>query len=588
MMTSGITSSYTTIQSIPEELGTKKPPDIEDVEETTDSTLSSNQSSSMSPSSSDDQETGEEDNCLSKPTEPAPTDNGESEETAKPIPRPRSKINLDCTENQTDVSPSTDQTTNEPNQSSESTKPPPLESTYVLATEPLPLINIKKNEVKRSSSLPRPERPPPPVGYYGIRTCISKPASLCSDNEDGQESISSSISSEQHSPVSPDPTDDQGNLFGIYRPMTEDMEKPAIPPRPPQPKQPYVSSASLTSQSRPPPPPFRPPPPPSEKEPVYNEIQFPAYLHILPEHDNSVTLERQTISSRSSTNRSSTIYTQEILEMLRWLKVVSKTDYMTPSLYGASLEEEIRSFHQTTMNLKKALRLFNLLMMRRSEILRDYISELTSTSDALDKALKRKKTIQLAGGTTGAVGGVTAVVGLALAPVTLGASLIATAVGAGMVASAGGVSAHVAKTKKKVITRDGIEKLINDYTENVKDPEHCLCFILSGMNEVRRYDSARLQRAGAQLDALKIAQLTQSVFNNMDTVRRNPAAQTGGMSSERLLHCFAKELDYYFTEREGQKLKKSRKSRFSGRVRLLAENLQDELDYLNHMWALFN
>ncbi|KAJ0000769.1 hypothetical protein NQD34_005789 [Periophthalmus magnuspinnatus] len=282
------------------------------------------------------------------------------------------------------------------------------------------------------------------------------------------------------------------------------------------------------------------------------------------------------------------VYTQEIVEMLRWLKVVSKTDYMAPSLYGASLEEEIRSFHQTTMNLKKALRLFNLLMMKRSEILRDHISELTSTSDALDKALKRKKTIQVAGGTTGAVGGVTAVVGLVLAPVTLGASLIATAVGAGMVASAGGVSAHVAKTKKKVITRAGMERLINDYTDKVKDPEHCLCFILSAMNEVRRYDSARLQRAGAQPDSLKVAQLTQSVFNNMDTVRRNLAAQPGGMSSERLLQGFAKELDYYFTEKEGQKLKESRKSRFSGRVRLLGENLQDELDYLNYMWELFN
>ncbi|XP_072298368.1 uncharacterized protein [Eucyclogobius newberryi] len=273
--------------------------------------------------------------------------------------------------------------------------------------------------------------------------------------------------------------------------------------------------------------------------------------------------------------------------MLRWLKVVSRGDNIT-SLYGASLEEEIRTFHHTSMDLKKALRLFNLLMMKRSEALRAHISELIFTSDVLDKALKRKKTLQVAGGTTGAVGGVTAVVGLALAPVTFGASLIATAVGAGMVASAGGVSAHIAKTKKKIITRDGVERVIKEFTDKVKEPEQCLSFILSGMNELRRFDTARLQRAGAQHNALKIAQMTQSVFNNMDSVRRNPGAPTGGMSSERLLQGFAKELDYYFTEKEGQKLKKSRKSKFSGRVRLLAENLQDELDYLNNMWEMFN
>uniref|UniRef100_A0A8C6SB57 Uncharacterized protein n=1 Tax=Neogobius melanostomus TaxID=47308 RepID=A0A8C6SB57_9GOBI len=240
------------------------------------------------------------------------------------------------------------------------------------------------------------------------------------------------------------------------------------------------------------------------------------------------------------------------------------------------------------MNLKKSLRLFNLLMMKRSELLRDHISEFKSISDAMDKALKKKKTIQVAGGTTGAVGGVTAVVGLALAPVTFGASLIATAVGAGMVASAGGVSAHVAKTNKKIITRDGIERQINDYIDKVKDIEHCLNFILSAMNEMRRYDMARLQRAGAQPDSLKIAHLTHSVFNNMDNVRRNSVTQAGGMSSERLLQGFAKELDYYFKERDEPKLKKSRKSRFSGRVRLLAENLHDELNNLNHMWELFN
>lgn len=238
--------------------------------------------------------------------------------------------------------------------------------------------------------------------------------------------------------------------------------------------------------------------------------------------------------------------------------------------------------------MKKALRLFNLLLMKRNEAMRDHISELTSVSEGVDKALKKEKTINIAGGTTGAVGGVTAVVGIALAPVTLGASLIATAVGAGMVASAGGMSAHAAKANKKAVTRKAVDELINDYTEKVVDVEHCLNFILSGMNELRRYDIARLQRAGAQLDALKVAHLTQSVFNNINNFKKNPVANTGGMSSERLLQGFAKEMDDYFKEKNKQKLRKSRKSRFSGRVRLLAENLQDELDYLNHMWELFN
>lgn len=238
--------------------------------------------------------------------------------------------------------------------------------------------------------------------------------------------------------------------------------------------------------------------------------------------------------------------------------------------------------------MRKALRLYNLLMMKRNETLRDLITEFCSISDGLDKMQKASKTISIAGGTTGAVGGVAAVLGIAFAPVTMGTSLIATAVGAGVVASAGGISAKATKANKKIVNRMTVEKLVYDYKANVVDLEHCLDFILSGMNELRRHDVARLQRAGAQTDALKMAHLSQHVFkNNMNNERK--ASVAGGMSSEKLLQAFIKEMDqYYFTEKEGQKLKKSNKSRFSGRVRLLANNLQDELDHLNLMWEMFS
>lgn len=247
-----------------------------------------------------------------------------------------------------------------------------------------------------------------------------------------------------------------------------------------------------------------------------------------------------------------------------------------------------RTFNERAMNVKKALRLYNLLMMKRNENLKNLITEFKAISKTLDKMQKTNKTMGIAGGATGAVGGVTAVLGIALAPVTMGTSLIATAVGAGMVASAGGMGAHAAKSNKKIVNRMTVEKLAYEYKENVVDLEHCLDFILSGMNELRRHDIARLQRAGAPTDALKMAHLSQSVMRDyINNERKASVAHTTGMSSERLLQAFIKEIDLYFTEKEGQKLKKSNKSRFSGRVRLLAENLQDELDRLNRLWELF-
>lgn len=248
-----------------------------------------------------------------------------------------------------------------------------------------------------------------------------------------------------------------------------------------------------------------------------------------------------------------------------------------------------RSFSQRAMNVRKALRLYNLLMMKRNEGLRDLITEFSSISNSLDKVEKKTKTMSIAGGTTGAVGGMTAVLGIALAPMTMGTSLIATAVGAGMVASAGGIGAQAAKANKKIVNRMTVEKLVCDYKANVVDLEHCLHFILSGMNELRRHDIPRLQRARAHTDALKMAHLSQSVMrHNVNNDRNTSVAQAGGLSSGRLLQAFDKEIDQYFTEGEGQKLKKSSKSKFSGRVRLLAQNLQDELEHLNRMWEMFS
>lgn len=249
-----------------------------------------------------------------------------------------------------------------------------------------------------------------------------------------------------------------------------------------------------------------------------------------------------------------------------------------------------RSFHQRATDLRKALRLYNLLMMKRNEPLRDLISEFTAISNSLDKMQKKGKTMDIAGGTTGAVGGVTAVLGIALAPVTMGTSLIAAAVGAGMVASAGGMSAHSAKqAKKKIVNKTTMEKLVYNYKAKVVDLEHCLSFILSVMNELRRYDIPRLQRAGADTDALKTAHLSQFVVKNcLDGSRMSSVTQASGVSSERLLDGFAKEMDLYFSDKDDRRLKKTCKGRFSGRVQLLAENLQEELDHLNRLWEMFS
>ncbi|XP_029912927.1 extensin-like isoform X2 [Myripristis murdjan] len=371
-----------------------------------------------------------------------------------------------------------------------------------------------------------------------------------------------------------------------------------------------TANTTLVRPQQPPPPSFTPPATPSlyrpsfpysvsyyNTEALYTEIEDPLYLEVLPQEDEVMFSSSDDVYrsgyQRYKTPKKPTATgcfpptthdTEDINSLLRWLKTVGYSGNMGPLLYGCRIEDETREFNQRAINVRKAMRLFSLLLITRKDTLREHISSLTDICDSLDKVQKKNKTMGIAGGTTGAVGGVAAVVGIALAPMTMGTSLIATAVGAGMVASAGGMGAHAAIANKKIVERKTVEKIVQDYKACVVDIEHCAAFIHSGMDELQRHDLARLQAAGAHPQALRMAQLSRSMFTN-DMWKS--AAPAGGMSSEGLLKAFAKDLDLYFAVKDGQKLKKSNEYKFSSRVRLLAENLQEVLDQLKHKWEMF-
>jgi len=87
--------------------------------------------------------------------------------------------------------------------------------------------------------------------------------------------------------------------------------------------------------------------------------------------------------------------------------------------------------------------------MERAEVLWQSIIRLHAIADDISEFHQKAKIAGITGGTTTAVGGVTAIAGLALAPFTLGVSLVITAVGVG-VATAGGITSASAAISDNV------------------------------------------------------------------------------------------------------------------------------------------
>ncbi|MCJ8729894.1 hypothetical protein PDJAM_G00112570 [Pangasius djambal] len=221
------------------------------------------------------------------------------------------------------------------------------------------------------------------------------------------------------------------------------------------------------------------------------------------------------------------------------------------------------------------MRLYELLLFQRCTDLLNHITELHCTADSLVKTNKSTRLAKLTGGTTGAVGGVTIAVGLALAPLTLGASLVATGVGVGIAAAGGvtGASASFTKKIKGTQIKDKVEKIISNFRAQIEDILACLRFIDVGMEHLRKQDSSKLKEMGAHLE--KIARLAQEMenINSIDAISE----------------CFGilQGLDSYFSEEDNPRTKKNSNSQLSQKVREVADKLKECVDQLIRIKNLF-
>ncbi|XP_057189660.1 apolipoprotein L1 isoform X2 [Triplophysa rosa] len=286
--------------------------------------------------------------------------------------------------------------------------------------------------------------------------------------------------------------------------------------------------------------------------------------------------------------------------LMDWWSTVEQWEEM-PKGVNMTEKEEAKAFALTAEKVQKGIHVFNKLFSERAEGLWQHVIDLHAIADGLDRFNKKTKIAQITGGSTSALGGIATITGLALAPFTMGTSLIVTAVGLG-VAMAGGLtsaSAGISNTVNNSLDRKKVERIVEDYQEKMADLNKCMKFIKQGITNLRKFNLNRVKKHAYNQDFPGFddiyedgAMAGKAILSNANEIMRvmqvanaagttaARAVQIASISTGVLTGLFV-GMDIYFVAKDSHELKNGAKSEFAAKIREVAEQLHEGLVELN-------
>ncbi|XP_035282723.1 uncharacterized protein LOC118232162 isoform X4 [Anguilla anguilla] len=264
--------------------------------------------------------------------------------------------------------------------------------------------------------------------------------------------------------------------------------------------------------------------------------------------------------------------------LMEWWNTVEQWDELPSDDEDWVGDGEVKELKVLAEKVQKGIHVFNKVFMEQAEGLWQHIIDLNAIAENINEFHKKAKIASITGGTTSAVGGVTAIAGLALAPVTLGASLIITAVGIG-VATAGGLtsaSASISDSVHNSQDRKKVERIVEDYQTKMADISKCLRYVQQGLEKLLAYNLLKMDLAGEQ--GLGLSRAVQMASEASGASER--AVQLSSQVSTVLTGLF-QGMDDYYMDKDSRELKKGCKTEFAAKIREVANRLHEALVELN-------
>ncbi|XP_063297731.1 apolipoprotein L3-like, partial [Pelobates fuscus] len=247
--------------------------------------------------------------------------------------------------------------------------------------------------------------------------------------------------------------------------------------------------------------------------------------------------------------------------------------------------------------VKKYLEEFDNLQHNVIQTFEKCIKQLRSIAADIEDFHSGALKTNIAGSSVGIAGGVTALVGLVLAPFTLGASLTVSAIGVG-VATAGGVTGAIASIADNVHTKikcrevEGILVNVNKEKEKMQEMLKKIDALISDMKSLLGVDNVDLARLGGRgvYTVAEVARVIQLVKLSTTAAQGAGIVAHGARVAAAVSGIFAAlflAVDLANVVNSAMELGKGAKSEEAKKIREVADELEKEIHNLKSKEAEF-
>uniref|UniRef100_A0A8C8VKL4 Apolipoprotein L3 n=1 Tax=Pelusios castaneus TaxID=367368 RepID=A0A8C8VKL4_9SAUR len=221
-------------------------------------------------------------------------------------------------------------------------------------------------------------------------------------------------------------------------------------------------------------------------------------------------------------------------------------------------------------------------LLQARDTLKRNLPELRKIADDIDEVHRGATIANITGGTVGIAGGITTIVGLALAPVTFGASLIVSLTGLGVSTLGGLTSAAATATDLGVnkVKKETVEKLLEECRSELVNINQCIKIIQVSAQSMKDDGSGDLLFGVSQIGS----GAGRVVLNTMKMVKAGQLLANAGRvarfagSATHVLTALTLGLDIFFVAKDSRELYNGAKTELAANIRDAVKEMEQVYD----------